>query len=94
MQERRLKTEIEVENKENMSEKMVERKRKLTILLAIPSPIEFPTIPYGESIVFTSSSYEMKKERNQKMKREKEKETRGDSRSIKDHIQRKVKVLI
>ena len=65
MQERRLKTEIEVENKENMSEKMVERKRKLTILLAIPSPIEFPTIPYGESIVFTSSSYEMKKERNQ-----------------------------
>ena len=65
MQERRLKTEIEVENKENMSEKMVERKRKLTILLAIPSPIEFPTTPYGESIVFTSSSHEMKKERNQ-----------------------------
>ena len=41
------------------------KKKKLTIPLAIPSPIEFPTIPYGESIVFTSSSYEMKKERNQ-----------------------------
>ena len=83
MQERRLETEIEVEKtkKKQINQRGHERedgkgKEKLTIPLAIPSPIEFPTIPYGESIVFTSSSNEMKKERNQKKT---EKEAKGDS---------------
>ena len=52
------------------------KKKKLTIPLAIPSPIEFPTIPYGESIVLASSSNEMKKEGNQDKTEE---ETKGVS---------------
>ena len=61
------------------------KKKKLTIPLAIPSPIEFPTIPSGESIVLPSSSHEMKKTKNQRRKRKKKKqkkqiEAKGNSR--------------
>ena len=56
-----------------------EKRKEINYSPGYPSPIEFPTIPYGESIVFTSLIHEMKKERNQKMKREKEKEARGNS---------------
>ena len=77
------------------------KNKKLTIPLAIPSPIEFPTIPSGESIVLPSSSHEMKrrkkrKETKKKKKKEKtkkrKKEAKGNSRSSKDDSERKVKI--
>ena len=43
-----------------------------------PKPIEFPTIPYGESIVFTPSIHEMKKGKKQNKKGEKEDKAKGD----------------
>ena len=52
------------------------KKKKLTIPLAIPSPIEFPTIPSGESIVLPSSSHEMKRRKKKKQRRKRKKKNR------------------
>ena len=58
-----------------------------------PKPIDFPTIPYGESTVFTPLIHEMKKEGNQKRRKEKRKKMpKGIVERI-NNSKRKVKVL-